>query len=118
MLAWCFTTSNRRIRDRATKALTALLLTRMDIFPQLLGAFRNVDDLYVLERLYAAAYGACCINPSHERLMAYAEVTFDHVFRKKVPPENLVLRDYARGIVELSCHVGVLPQEVDIERCL
>ena len=117
MLAWCFTTSNRRIRDRATKALTALLLTRMDIFPQLLGAFRNVDDLYVLERLYAAAYGACCINPSHERLMAYAEVTFDHVFRKKVPPENLVLRDYARGIVELSCHVGVLPKEVDIERC-
>jgi hypothetical protein len=117
MLAWCFTTSNRRIRDRATKALTALLLTRMDIFPQLLGAFRDVDDLYVLERLYAAAYGACCINPSHERLMAYAEVTFDHVFRKKVPPENLILRDYARGIVELTYHVGALPKKVDIARC-
>jgi SAM-dependent methyltransferase len=117
VLTWCFTASNRRIRDRATKALTALLLTRADIFPKLLDAFQDVDDLYVLERLYAAAYGACCIDPSHERVRVYAQVTFHTVFNQKVPPENLLLRDYARGIVDLTYHVGVLPNEVDITRC-
>src|SRR5262249_39828505 len=117
LLTWCFTTSNRQIRDRATKGLTALLLTQGDIFPKLVNVFQDVEDLYVAERLYAAAYGACCIDPSHKRLMVYAQATFETVFRRKVPPENLLLRDYARGILELSNHMGVLPKEVDIVRC-
>src|SRR5262249_10212965 len=58
LLTWCFTTSNRQIRDRATKGLTALLLTQGDIFPKLVNVFQDVEDLYVAERLYAAAYGA------------------------------------------------------------
>jgi len=117
VLTWCFTASNRRIRDRATKALTALLLNRADIFPKLLDAFRQVDDPYVLERLYAAAYGACCIDPSHERVTVYAQVTFQNVFSDKATPKNLLLRDYARGIAELTYYLGVLPKEVDIVRC-
>jgi hypothetical protein len=117
LLAWCFTASNRQIRDRATKALTALLLTQGDFFPKLLNVFQDVNDLYVVERLYAAAYGACCIDPSRERVILYARVTFETVFCKKVPPENLLLRDYARAIVELGHRIGVLPKEVDIVRC-
>jgi hypothetical protein len=48
VLTWCFTSSNRQVRDRATKALTNVLLNQQDIFPQLSEAFRTVDDLYVV----------------------------------------------------------------------
>ena len=116
-LCWMFTASNRHIRDRATKALTSLLLIRHDLFPQLVAKFRHVDDIYVLERLYAAAYGACCIDPSPGRLAGYAAVTFKVVFVNQTPPMSLLLRDYARGIIEISKANDSLPQDVDLGKC-
>jgi hypothetical protein len=117
VLTWCFTSSNRQIRDRATKALTIVLLDQPDIFPRLADAFRDVDDLYVLERLYAAAYGACCTGPSNERMDAYTQTTYINLFSQRAPLPNLLLRDYARGIIELSNHIGALPKGIDITRC-
>jgi hypothetical protein len=116
-LCWMFTASNRYVRDRATKALTSLLLIREDLFPELLTKFRAVDDIYVLERLYAAAYGTCCIDPSPGRLAGYAIVTYKTLFINQAPPLSLLLRDYARGIVEISNANGVLPKDVQLEKC-
>jgi hypothetical protein len=116
-LCWMFTASNRYIRDRATKALTSLLLIRHDLFPQLIAKFHYVDDIYVLERLYAAAYGACCIDPSPGRLAGYAAVTFKVAFVNQTPPMSLLLRDYARGIIEISNAKLVLPSDVKLEKC-
>jgi energy-coupling factor transporter ATP-binding protein EcfA2 len=48
VLCWFFTSSNRAIRDKSTKALANLLLTSEDIFPKLLSRFVDVDDLYIL----------------------------------------------------------------------
>jgi hypothetical protein len=116
-LCWMFTASNRYIRDRATKALTSVLLVRDDLFPELVTKFWDVDDIYVSERLYAAAYGACCIDPSPGRLAEYTNVTFKALFVNQTPPLSLLLRDYARGIVEISNANGVLPKEVQLEKC-
>jgi hypothetical protein len=116
-LCWMFTASNRYVRDRATKSLTSLLLIRDDLFPELVSKFRDADDIYVPERLYAAAYGACCIDPSPGRLAGYAIVTFRALFVNQTPPLSLLLRDYARGIVEISHANGALPQDVQLEKC-
>ena len=116
-LTWCFSSSSRPIRDLATKALTTVLLKQPDIFPQLSDAFREVDDGYILERLYAAAYGVCCIDPSRDRTAEYARKTLINVFGQGVPFLNLLLRDYARGIVELANHVGSAQKDVLVDRC-
>ena len=58
VLCWFFASSNRIIRDNATKALANLFLVNRAIFLELLQKFAKVDDLYVL----GAALGRClCI---------------------------------------------------------
>ena len=116
VLSWCFALSSRPIRDQATKALASLFLARKSLFSTIVAAFKGVDDLYVWERIFAAAYGACCVEPNHEALSDYAAIAFDVVFVSGHVPEHVLLRDYARGIVELAAHNGVLPKSVDISR--
>jgi hypothetical protein len=57
ILAWMFTTSNRFLRDHATKALVNLLSGRIDAVISLINRFSNANDPYVVERVYAVAYG-------------------------------------------------------------
>jgi hypothetical protein len=43
-LSWFLTTSNRYVRDRATKGLVSLLQDRIHLIPQLLEKFKDVND--------------------------------------------------------------------------
>ena len=56
-LAWTLAASNRPVRDRATKALVNLLTGRLAATARLVDGFADVDDPYVVERVYAVAYG-------------------------------------------------------------
>lgn len=116
-LCWLFTSSNRAIRDKSTKALTNVLLARSDIFPKLLEQFKEVDDLYVLERLLAAAYGACCLDPAPARLKIYSGIIFELFFKDGKPPFGILLRDYAFGVIELATYYSSLPDTVNFENC-
>ena len=87
------------------------------IFGELLQKFSKVDDLYVLERLLAAAFASCCLDPDSKRLKTYAEVVFDNVFASRCPPFGLLLRDYALGIIEIAEHHNSLPKCVDFGLC-
>ncbi|NTV47210.1 MAG: hypothetical protein HGB11_11965, partial [Chlorobiales bacterium] len=44
VLCWFFTSTNRTIRDKSTKALVNILLANEDIFPKLLSMFVDIDD--------------------------------------------------------------------------
>jgi hypothetical protein len=109
-LTWFLTSSNRRLRDRATKALVGLLERRLPILIPLLREFLDVDDPYVTERLFAVAYGCAmrAIDPTAFRDLA--QCVYDLVFEAGVPPPNLLLRDHARGVIELA-----LAQKLNIE---
>jgi hypothetical protein len=76
----------------------------------------TIDDKAPLTYLIAAAYGACCIDPSPERLKSYASVVFKSVF-KTPPPRSILLRDYARGIVELCDKTTTLPTIINLKKC-
>ena len=117
VLCWFFTSSNRIIRDNATKALANLFLVNRAIFFDLQQKFAKVDDLYVLERLLAAAFASCCLDPNPKRLETYAEIVFDSVFASGCPPFGLLLRDYAFGIIEIAAHHNSLPKSVDFSLC-
>jgi chromosomal replication initiation ATPase DnaA len=104
-LAWMLTTSNRYLRDRATTALVDLLTGRLEATAELLTRFKEVDDLYVAERVYAVSYGVAMRSVDLGGLGKLAQIAYDHVFKDKTPPAHILLRDYARGIVEWALHL-------------
>jgi hypothetical protein len=100
ILAWMFTTSNRFLRDHATKALVNLLSGRIDAVIRLINRFSNIDDPYVVERVYAVAYGITMRSHDAIEVGKLAQSVYDLIFANGEPPAQILLRDYARGIVE------------------
>jgi len=99
-LAWFLASSNRYLRDRSTKALVALLEKHIDILIELLKSFESIDDPYILERLYAVAYGCAMRSPDKDAVSRLALYTYETIFAKGNPPVHIILRDHARGVVE------------------
>lgn len=117
VLTWFLSSSYMTLRDRATKALTSLLLGNSSIFVFVLEKMHDCDDPYVIERLYAAAFGACCIDQSHECLNQYSYEIYSKVFLDKQPPVALLTRDYALGIIELASYKSALHNDISLEDC-
>ena len=105
-LAWMFTTPNRFLRDRATKAMVALLTGRTEPTVRLIDRFADVDDPYVSERMYAAAYGVAMRSHDATAVGEMALSVYKHVFASGTPPVHILLRDYARGVIERAIHLG------------
>ena len=106
-LAWFLTSSNRYLRDRATKALVALLTTRLRVVQKLVRIFRGVNDLYVAERIYCVAYGCALRAADDSGLAELANDTYNLVFRSGSPVPHVLLRDYARGVIEVALHRNI-----------
>lgn len=117
ILTWFLSSSHKILRDRATKALTNLFLVNSDIFTFILEKMHDCNDPYVIERLYASAFGACCIDSNPERLKVYSSAVFAKVFANGHPPVALLTRDYALGIIELAESKKVLSGSVSLDDC-
>ncbi len=111
-LTWFLTTSNRFLRDRATKALVNLFTHRINILIEVMEQFRNVNDPYVSERLYAVAYGCVLRSVNKTQIETLAQAVYGWVFENGPPPAYILLRDYARGVIEYALHRDI---ELDIE---
>jgi len=106
-LAWFHTSSNRYLRDSATKGLVSLLENRIHLIIQVLKKFEKVNDPYVYERIFAASYGAVLRSVSNDNLKELSEYIFTVIFNKPKIYPNILLRDYARGIIEYTLYNGV-----------
>jgi hypothetical protein len=104
MLAWFLTTSQRYLRDWSTKAMVNLLTNKIHLIKRLLVDFEKVNDPYVSERLYAVAYGCAMRTLDTKSLQDLAQYVYDTIFKKGCPPVHILLRDYARNIIELALH--------------
>ena len=105
ILCWFLTTPNRLLRDRTTKALVSLLTNRIPVVLKLLKQFKNVNDPYVAERLYAVAYGCALRNRSDRKgIEDLSKWVYEEIFRNDSPPVHILLRDYARGIIEVGLY--------------
>ncbi len=105
-LSWFLTTSNRFLRDRATKALVSLLTPRIHVLSSLIEQFLGVNDPYVLERIFAVAYGCAMRSDDHESVALLASDIYLWIFKDGEPPPHITLRDYARGVIEKALHNG------------
>ena len=82
----------------------------------LLTRFAGCDDPYVVERLYAALYGAALRTLDPAKLASFAQAAWKHCFEGS-PPVHLLARDYARGTVELAVMAGARDPSIDVARC-
>lgn len=105
-LTWLFTTTLRPLRDRATKALAALFAHRLSLASQTLRQFASINDLYVLERLVSAAYGAALQGETTEGLSELAEAVFEVIFESGSPPPHALMREAAHGILAYAATRG------------
>lgn len=117
-LTWFLSTSNRAVRDRATKALVNLLSCKLGHAAALVDQFADVDDPYITERLLAACYGAAMQGMDRARCRVLAASVWKNYFAEdRQPPLNLMARDYAFGVLLYAQAAGQLPAEVDLGAC-
>ena len=100
LLSWVLTSSDRRLRDYASKAMVEILKENFDLCQIILEKFITVNDPYVIQRLYGVVFGACCKRKEGD-LQTLAEYVYLNVFAKEKVYPDILLRDYAREIIEL-----------------
>jgi hypothetical protein len=101
-IVWLLTTSNRYLRDKATKTLVKVIDSRIDVLLPVLNNFRSVNDPYVLERICGVAYACAMKSTNPTQVQELGQFVYDWIFSKGEPPTHLLVRDYARGVVEVA----------------
>jgi hypothetical protein len=115
LLGWCFTSSNRHLRDLATLTAVRLLDERPDILVKWMQKFELVDDMYVQERVFAVALGVTLRMENQQGIVKIAQYVYERVFSQGEPPVHILLRDYARTTVEYAFHLQ-LPVNLDAQK--
>ena len=101
-LTWMLSSSNRFIRDKTSKALVEILKNHFDLSVKLIELFEDVNDPYIVQRLYGVLFGACMkrMRSWHEQFDLLAKHVYEHVFCQDLVYPDILLRDYARLIIE------------------
>lgn len=105
ILVWTFTSSWRQLRDTSTHALVNIFAERKELILPLLKKYHKINDPYVEERLWASVLGALTCCQDKETSLLIAEWVYIQVFQSKQVPENILVRDYAKGILRYAQHL-------------
>jgi len=102
LLAWILTSSNRLLRDMTSKAIIELLKDNFELAKPLLAEFVNINDPYVIQRLYGVVFGACMkrSRKGKQEFDDLAIFVYRSVFCKRKVYPDILLRDYAKLIIE------------------
>ena len=105
MIPVFFISSNKALRDKSTKALVSLLNNRTDILIEILDYYKDADDPYILERLYAVVFGCIVRERNKGKIKKLALKVYENVFSKKEVYPNILLRDYAKNTIDYAINV-------------
>lgn len=103
-LTWFLASTHRKFRDQTTKALVNLLEQQPEALLAILKTFKNIDDMYILERLYAVVYGCILRTEKNENIIKISKTVYNYVFKSGNPPKHILLRDYARNTIEYAIY--------------
>lgn len=123
-IAWLQTSTTLPLRDAATRALQRLGYGGPDLLFDVAAKLLDVDDLYVVERVVGAAYGAATTRqmpepggPFESALRGWLTVLADAYLEPEArhPTSHALLRGYVSGCFELAAklHPTSLPDGVD-----
>ncbi len=117
VIAWMTASSNRVVRDKASKTLTTVLSRSPRLMAVLIDAFAGVDDAYVRERVYASVVAtATHAEAEPEALRCAAVAAWRDVFARSDVEWHAFIRHHARGLIELAAARGVLADEIELVR--
>lgn len=94
LLCWMLSSSNRHIRDISTKCLTLLLLNHNDINIKIIDYFKDINDMYILERIVAASYGNIMRSSKNDNINELSEKIYNLIYPKKGTVDNIVIKTY------------------------
>ena len=106
-LVWALSSTWRELRDCATHAIVNILVQHKNLLLPLLEKYYFVNDPYIQERLWCAAYGALLLIEDDKSSYTVAQWVYNNVFIKKHVPEHILVRDYACNIVEFGISRGL-----------
>lgn len=99
-LIWFFTSSNRKLRDCATKSLIIILKDRINVLCNLIDKFNTINDPYIVQRLYAVAFGCAVRCKKNDELLTLCNKVYQTVFSTEEVVADILLRDYAKNVIE------------------
>ena len=114
-LSWLLTTSNRKLRDYATKALISILQGRIDVVIRLLQEFKDIHEPYIYERLFAVAFGVVVRVEKNDNLKEFGEYIYKTIFDCNEVYPHILLRDYAKNTIDYILYFG-LELNIDYEK--
>ena len=100
LFGWILSSSNRWLRDYTSKAMIEILKEHFQLCQVILEKFKTVDDPYIIQRLYGVVFGVCCKQVSKKEFQILAEYVYNIVFNQEKVYPDILLRDYARLIIE------------------
>ena len=100
LFGWILSSSNRWLRDYTSKAMIEILKEHFSLCQSILEKFKNVDDPYIIQRLYGIVFGTCCKRVDVRGFKSLAEYVYNTVFDQEKVYPDILLRDYARLIIE------------------
>ncbi|WP_270646836.1 trypsin-like serine protease [Paeniclostridium hominis] len=107
MVSWSMCSSNLKYRKLAMKALTIALESQVELSEDLILNFKTVDDPYIKEGIYCSIYGFILrSNLKNKDLEKICQLVYDDIFMCDEVYPNILVRDYARGIIEYSYRMG------------
>ena len=102
-LCWFLSASNRPLRDQSSRALVKVLKNNLGVITRLIEIFINVNDTYIISRLFCCAYGAILLSTDEldqNDVKELASFIFNEIFNKECVYPDILLRDYALNILE------------------
>lgn len=110
-IIWLFTCTDRKLRDISTIALVKLYMIEPSIIHKNIDKFINVNDPYILERLLASSYGAILRTNEVPNLKGIIDSIYTKIFEQEEVYPNVLVRDYARGIILFAANKGIIDPE-------
>ena len=102
LFSWFLTASNRMLRDRTSKAMIEILKANIELCVYLLSEFKEVNDPYIYSRLHGIVFGAL-MKRKEKNEKEFGEIVdyiYNNIFNCDVVYPDILLRDYARLIIE------------------
>ena len=77
-----------------------ILKEHFQLCQTILEKFKDVDDPYIIQRLYGIVFGAVCKRTERIGFQPLTEYVYQTVFEQEKVYPDILLRDYARLIIE------------------
>lgn len=115
ILSWMMIITDLVLRDQISTTLCKVLRGHIPVLKRVLEMFQKVDDVYVLERLYAVALGVVTYEINADTVQDLAEYVYKNVFASQHVVTDILIRDAAKSIIMYANSLRV-NEQLDITR--